>query len=292
MRSKKIQKMKTFHSKCPAKINLFLKVTGKRFDGFHELESLFAFSDLADDLLVKKSDKFELEIAGEFAAAIDPKNNLFTKILDFFADEFCVSKNLHIKIVKNIPVGAGLGGGSSDAAYFLHALNDIFSLNLSVGELQKISLNFGSDIAFLLGNQAAIVKGRGEKIENFSAFAPLSALLINPKIAVSTAEIFAKFNQEFSPQTTTQNLLQRDVFDLLKNFSNDLQEPAIASLPAISEILKNLENCGAKIAKMSGSGASCFAIFESEKDLDLAESFFENKFPSFFVKKVKILSNV
>lgn len=295
--------MQTFHSKCPAKINLFLKLTGKRADGFHELESLFAFLDLADELCVTELPLLghpelvsgslpQLKITGEFAAAIDQKNNLFTKILDFFVTEFGVSKNLEIKIVKNIPVGAGLGGGSSDAAYFLHALNKIFSLNLSVSELQKISLNFGSDIYFLLGNQAAIVKGRGEIIENFSDFAPISALLINPKITVSTAEIFTKFNGKFLSKIATQDLLRKDVFDLLENFSNDLQDPAIGVLPTISEILKNLKNCGAKIAKMSGSGASCFGIFFSEKELDLTEKFFLKNFPNFFTKKVKILPNV
>ena len=94
--------MQTFHSKCPAKINLFLKLTGKRSDGYHELESLFAFLDLADELIIEKSDEFKLEIAGEFTELIDQKNNLFTKILDFFAAEFGISKKLHIKIIKNI----------------------------------------------------------------------------------------------------------------------------------------------------------------------------------------------
>ncbi len=174
----------------------------------------------------------------------------------------------------------------------MRALNEIFALNLSEKELQKISLNFGSDIAFLLQSHAAIVKGRGEIIEKFSDFAPISALLINPKIAVSTKEIFAKFDGVFSPKIATKDLLQQGVFDLLKIFPNDLQSPAITALPLIAEILNNLKNCGARIAKMSGSGASCFAIFESEKDLNLAEEFFVKNFPNFFTKKVKILANV
>ncbi len=278
--------------KCPAKINLFLKITGKGADGYHELESLFAFLNLADELIVEKSDAFKLEITGEFAESIDQKNNLFTRILDFFVAEFGISKKLHIKIIKNIPVGAGLGGGSSDAAYFLRALNEIFALNLSKETLQKISLNFGSDIAFLLGNQAAIVKGRGEIIEEFTKFAAIPALLINPRIAFSTKEIFGKFNGNFSPKIATAELLKKDVFDLLKNLPNDMQIPAISTLPAIAEILNNLENCSARIAKMSGSGASCFGIFASEEKLNLAAEFFTKNFPNFFVKKTTILSNV
>ena len=280
-----------FKSSCPAKINLFLKLTGKRSDGYHELESLFAFLDLADDLEVKKSDEFKLEITGEFAAEIDLKNNLFTKILDFFVTQFQISKNLHIKITKNIPVGAGLGGGSSDAAYFLHALNEIFTLNLSILELQKISLNFGSDIAFLLQNQAAIVKGRGELITPFPDFSTIPALLINPKISVSTKEIFAKFNENFSPEILTPELVKADISELL-HFPNDMEKPAISSLPLIAEILDNLNRQNAQIAKMSGSGASCFGIFENENSLDLATNFFTQNFPNFFVKKVKILSHV
>ncbi len=277
--------------KTPAKINLFLKIVGKRFDGFHEIESLFAFLDLHDELTVKKSNNFKLEITGEFADLIDEKENLFTKILDFFAIKFSISKNLHIKIIKNIPVGAGLGGGSSNAAFFMQALNQIFALNLSKIELQKISLNFGSDIAFFFENHASIVKGRGEIIENFNEFAPISALLINPKIAISTHDIFKKFRGEFSSKISTKKLLEKNVFYLLKNFSNDLEKPAIEKLEAILEIIKNLKKNGAKIAKMTGSGATCFGIFDNEQDLNLAKTSFNKNFPSFFVKKVSILSN-
>jgi 4-diphosphocytidyl-2-C-methyl-D-erythritol kinase len=282
--------MQIFHEFCPAKINLFLKITGKRDDGYHELESLFAFLDLADELQVKKSEQFKLEISGEFAEFIDLKNNLFTEILDFFASEFFVTKNLHIKIIKNIPVAAGLGGGSSNAAFFIKALNQIFSLNLSKKNLQKIALKFGSDIPFFFEEQASLVKGRGEVIENLSQqFEPIPALLINPKIALSTAEVFSKFDGIFSEKKFSDNIIKENVFELIKNFSNDLEKPAISRLPVISEIINQLKNCGAEIAKMSGSGASCFGIFGDEKRLELALEFFNKNFPNFFVKKVSIL---
>ena len=282
--------MKNFHSKCPAKINLFLKLTGKYSGGFHELESLFAFLDLTDELSVEKNTEFNLKISGEFASKLDKKNNLFTKILDYFATEFGISKNLNINITKNIPVSAGLGGGSSNAASFIHALNQIFALGLSLNELQKISLQFGSDIAFLLQNNAAIIRGRGEIIENFPDFAPIPILLINPKIEVSTKEIFTKFDGNFSAKTSNENLLKTDVFNLLKNMPNDLQKPAIAALPLISEIIENLKNCGAEISKMSGSGASCFGVFSDSTQLNLAEEFFQKNHPNFFIKKTNIYS--
>jgi 4-diphosphocytidyl-2-C-methyl-D-erythritol kinase len=335
--------MNFFSARCPAKINLFLKLTGRRDDGYHELESLFAFLDLADELTVTKKsvilesqsdsrisgvlnskeklkrsstlcvkddESATIEVTGEFASFLDPQKNLFTEILDFFAAEFGITKNLHIKIKKNIPVGAGLGGGSSDAAFFMKGLNEIFSLNLSKEELQKISLKFGSDIAFFFEDHASLVKGRGEIIENFPDFKPITALLVNPRISLPTKEVFQKFDVMLSPAcpepvegskhdsspcpklcfdpSTGSGQAELSITSMLKNFPNDLTKPAIAILPLISEILAELKNSGAKIAKMSGSGASCFGIFSDEKKLDEAAK----KFPKFFVKKVKILSHV
>jgi 4-diphosphocytidyl-2-C-methyl-D-erythritol kinase len=277
--------------KSPAKINLFLKLLEKKSDGFHELESLFAFLDLTDDLEVKKSDKFKLEISGEFAEFLDPKKNLFTKILDFFVSEFHIDKNLHIKIQKNIPVAAGLGGGSSNAACFMKILNEIFSLNLSKIELQKISLNFGSDIAFFFENHTSIIRGRGEKIKNFLSFNPILTLLINPKIELSTKEIYEKFDGKFSTEISNEKIEKTAIFDLIKNLPNDLEKPAIATLPLISEILSELRNFGADFAKMSGSGATCFGTFSDEETLESARKNLAEKFPKFFVKKAKILCN-
>jgi len=277
--------------KSYAKINLFLKLTGKRPDGYHELESLFAFLDLADSLEVNLNEKFDFIIDGEFAGEVSVEQNIITKILDFFVDNFQVSRNLKIHLTKNIPVGAGLGGGSSNGAYFMKALNNIFSLGLTKEELQKISLKFGSDTAFFFEDRASIVKGRGDLIENYNNFDEISALLINPKINLSTKEVFAKFDDHFSEKTSTQNLLEKDVFDLINNFSNDLTNPAIAILSAIENILSQLKNQQAKIAKMSGSGASCFAIFDDQNQLNLAEQNLRKLFPKYFIKQVKILSS-
>ena len=276
--------------KSYAKINLFLKLTGKRADGFHELESLFAFLDLADALEVISSDKFDFIIDGEFATELDPQQNIITKILDFFVDNFKISHNLKIHLTKNIPVGAGLGGGSSNAAYFMKALNNIFSLKLTKEELQKISLKFGSDIAFFFEDKASIVRGRGDIIENYNNFNEISALLINPKINLSTKEVFAKFDNHFSTKILAQELQKKEVFDLINNFSNDLTKPAITILPAIADILNQLKNQQAKIAKMSGSGASCFAIFADQNQLNLAEQNLSKLFPNYFIRQVKILS--
>jgi len=276
--------------KSYAKINLFLKLTGKRPNGYHELESLFAFLDIYDLLEVLESDNFSFEIDGEFSEGLNAKQNIITKILDFFVTEFKISHNLKIHLTKNIPVGAGLGGGSSNGAYFMKALNEIFSLSLSKQDLQKISLQFGSDIPFFFEDQASIVAGCGELIEPYPSFNEISALLINPKIHLSTPEVFAKFSANFSTKNTMEILQKKDVFNLLENFPNDLTKPAISILSDIENILKQLKNQKAKIAKMSGSGATCFGIFNDQNQLNLAKENLVKIFPNYFIKQVKILS--
>ncbi|MFM2200076.1 MAG: hypothetical protein RL769_129 [Pseudomonadota bacterium] len=149
---------------CPAKINLFLKIINQRSDGFHNLLSVITKINLYDYLSVEKSDHFSLEIFGQFKNLINPKDNLFTTILNYFQEQYHISNNIKIILEKNIPVGAGLGGGSSDACSFMKILNEIFNLNLTKSELQKISLNFGSDIAFFFRRNHS---NRNEQRRNF-----------------------------------------------------------------------------------------------------------------------------
>ena len=282
------------HYNCLAKINLFLKIISKRSDGYHEIESLFAFLDLYDELYVAKADGYHMEIKGEFAAAVDVKNNLLTKILDFFVSNFSVDKNLTITLVKNIPVGGGLGGGSSDAAFFIQALNKIFQLNLSKLDMRQISLKFGSDIAFFFENHAAIVRGRGEIITPLkSAFKPLYTLLVNPKIEISSQKIYNNFAANYSAKLSDAEIVNSDVVALIKNLSNDLTVYAAKQLLLIDQILSAIiaqNNCLA--AKMTGSGSTCFGIFCDEASLDEAQSRLTKIFPDFFVRKSQILYQI
>lgn len=282
-----------FHAHCPAKINLCLKLLSKRPDGYHALESLFALLDIADELTVDCSQSaLQLDISGPYAAYIDPKNNLLTQILDYFHTHFQISKNLHVSLTKNIPVGAGLGGGSSNAAFFMTALNTLFSLNLSKERLQEISLHFGSDIAFFFEGKACIVKGRGEVIEPFPAFQPIAALLVNPNIHLSTKDIFARFDGNFSAEIATSTLLQKDVLELVRELPNDTEKTAIANAPIIGDMLQDMLNQHADIAKMSGTGSTCFAIFKDEDALEMAARNLRQKYPDFLIRKTKIMSHV
>lgn len=146
-------------------------------------------------------------------------------------------------------------------------------------------------LLFFFEDTASIIKGRGEIIENFYKFYPIRILLINPKINLSTAEVFQKLNGRFSQETPTADLQKKSVFNLIKNLPNDLTKPAIAIAPLIEEILNELKNEGAEISKMSGSGSTCFGIFDEEEKLNSAEENLRKKFPDFFITKTKVRSH-
>lgn len=281
--------------KCPAKLNLFLKLVGKRADGYHDLESLFAFLDIYDVLDVKPLNgnhaQIEVKADGEFAKFIDVHDNLFVKIWQFFCEKFAISNNICVKITKNIPVGAGLGGGSSDAAFFMMQLNTLFQLGLTKEQLQELSLNFGSDIAFFFENKACIVKGRGEKMEHFAHFADIDILLVNPGVFLSTKAVFDKFDGNFSSSISNEKIHQYHILDCIKNFKNDLTNAAIEISPIIGDLLTAMKNNQATIAKMSGSGSTCFAIFDNPQQLQAAHDKLSQQFPDFWIKKTKIVAH-
>jgi 4-diphosphocytidyl-2-C-methyl-D-erythritol kinase len=276
---------------CPAKINLFLKIINKRADGFHELKTLMCKIDLFDKLIVEKSDKFDLKIDGEFANYLDKNNNLFFKIFEYFQKNFLIDSDLKISITKNIPVGAGLGGGSSDYASFIKILNELFLLNLSKSAMQNIAAKFGSDMPFFFEKNLVLAEGRGEITRNFPVaegeLDKFFILLINPKIHLATKEIFQLFAKNFSSKI---NKIDDNNFEnLIAENANDLENAAIIKAPIIAEIIKNLQKFSPICAKMSGSGSSCFAIFKDAKLTQDCQKYFLEKYPNFFVKICKFV---
>ena len=299
-----------FLKKSPAKINLFLKVKDLRADGYYNLESLMAFLDIYDEISVEKSQKFSLEITGEFAKFIDIDNNLFLTILNYFQQSFAISNNLKIKLIKNIPVGAGLGGGSSNACYFMILLNEIFNLNLTKKQLQKISFNFGCDIAFFFEDCAQIVGGKGDELFDYNNFTTLDSLIIYPQINLSTKQVFMEFsknkntnfqNNQFEKIPENKNFLTTNYsIPDLKNLSitqilqlpNDLEKPAISIAGVIYEIIENVKNFNPQFVKMSGSGSTIFAIFNDLSLLENANQNLQKIYPDFYIKTVKILQSL
>jgi 4-diphosphocytidyl-2-C-methyl-D-erythritol kinase len=255
-----------------AKVNLWLNVVGRRPDGYHLLDSLVAFVDLADTLDVRPSDRLSLELAGPQAAglAADP-DNLVLKAARLLADRAGVAPRVTIRLGKHIPVAAGLGGGSADAAAALRALTELWRVALPEEELFDLAASLGADVPMCLAGRTALVSGIGERLQPAPALPPAAILLVNPGAPLPTRDVFEARRGPFStavPVTQPWRNLPELVTALVRR-GNDLSDAAISLRPAIAEVLTFLHNSrGARYAAMSGSGATCFALYDS---LDAAQ---------------------
>ncbi len=273
-----------------AKINLYLRITGKRPDGYHVLDSLFAFCDLYDEVKIVESDESRVEISGPFAELVDPENNTVLDAINILRYTYGVRENVKVSLVKNIPVGAGLGGGSANAASILWALNDLWELNISQDELAKIGLKLGADVPVCLQKKSAYVSGIGEKIEDTSVPA-IDILLVNPNKILSTKHVFAQGMAGFSDVVSDKKSLnnQNELVSFLKNQKNDLEAAAISVVPEINEILQELGgSAGCLVSRMSGSGATCFAIFKNSDLLKKAKKSILKNRPNWWVKTTSL----
>jgi len=292
----------------PAKINLYLHVTGKREDGYHFLDTLIAFTDVYDEVDIKPADKFSLKISGEFSHLVEnDENNIVTRAAKLMAKECGNDVNVSINLVKNIPVGAGLGGGSGDAAATLILLNEIFKAGLSQEKLTEIGLKLGADVPIFINRHAAFVAGIGDKITNTVNLPELYAVLVYPHKPLSTKKVFTSlhssegvlesnvYNKDISnSQAWIMKQIQNDVtgkdwISFLKQNHNDLENPAIKLLPEIKDLiveLSELEGCA--FARMSGSGSTCFAIFESKQQAEISAVLLQKVHSGFWVRAVKI----
>jgi 4-diphosphocytidyl-2-C-methyl-D-erythritol kinase len=250
-----------------AKVNLWLKVVGRRGDGYHLLDSLIAFVDLADTLEVRPSDRLSFEVTGPRAADLaGESDNLVLKAARLLADRAGVAPHASIRLAKHIPVAAGLGGGSADAAATLRALSDLWRVALPEKELFDLAASLGADVPMCLAGRTALVSGIGEHLQPAPALPPASILLVNPGIALATREVFEARRGSFStPLPVLQPWRDLPAFvAALAERGNDLGGAAISLRPVISEVLAFLRHsAGARYAAMSGSGATCFALYDS-----------------------------
>jgi 4-diphosphocytidyl-2-C-methyl-D-erythritol kinase len=250
-----------------AKVNLWLNVVGRRADGYHLLDSLVAFSDLADTLEVQPSSDLSLVLDGPQAANLAGEtDNLVLKTARRLADRAGMAPHAALRLTKRIPVAAGLGGGSADAAAALLALVDLWRLTLPMEELFETAAALGADVPMCLAGRAALVSGVGERLGSAPALPPCAVLLVNPGSALPTSEVFAARRGAVAtarPVTQPWHNLA-DFVDALAQRGNDLAPAAIALRPAIAEVLAFLrQSDGARYAALSGSGATCFALYET-----------------------------
>lgn len=258
---------------APAKINLALHVTGKREDGYHLLDSAVMFaSDTGDTLKVSLADKTSLTVSGRFSKDLEPDSgNLVLNALSVLQERYPGQvQPCAITLRKELPVASGIGGGSADAAAALRAFVSLNGLTMDASELADIGLQLGADVPVCLAPTACRMRGIGEIIDDWEHAPSLHAVLVNPLIGVSTAGIFKRLG--LSPGTIEEAGLSHDfnaakskdaTLSWLAGCRNDLQSSACLLQPVISDVLqalRQLPDC--RISRMSGSGATCFGLFE------------------------------
>lgn len=256
-----------FTLKTPAKINWFLSVLRKREDGYHEISSLMQSVDLYDYLTFEQSEKIRIRTDAE----IPLEENLVYKTAIFMRERLSVKKGAVITLKKEIPISAGLGGGSSDAACTLEGLNRLWGLELSKDELAGFGGMLGSDIPFFLKGPFAAVEGRGEIVTTLNANTSNIILLVKPYLSVSTKWAYSEMGRLLPELTKKENniklfsqtLDRQDFKSIAVMMKNDLEIPVIREFKVIGELKDRMLAGGARASLMSGSGPTVFGVFDS-----------------------------
>jgi 4-diphosphocytidyl-2-C-methyl-D-erythritol kinase len=262
-----------------AKVNLSLRVVGRRADGYHDLESVVAFADCADQLTLEPGGELKLVTTGPLAAACgDTADNLVVKAARLLAEAVPNLKLGAFALDKVLPVAAGIGGGSADAAAALRLLARLNNLSLDDPRLQKVALATGADVPVCLFSRACDMTGVGEQLLPL-ALPSMPCVMVNPRVPVATKDVFQALglrNGELlvgatsvldAPAWPEEGESIADWVDVLETVANDLEAPALRIEPVIGEVLEALrDSAGVKLARMSGSGATCFAIYGAASD--------------------------
>ncbi len=259
---------------APAKINLDLCITGRRPDGYHELDSLVVFGPPADRLIFEPADRLILELAGPFAGALaDAPDNLVLQATRRLAGQAGRPAAARIELEKNLPVAAGLGGGSGDAAAALRGLNRLWRLGLGAGELEPLARGLGADVPVCLAGRPARMRGIGERLEEARGLPSLWLLLVNPGRALATGSVFGELGAlpEPVPEQGPPPCEPAALLGWLRARANHLEAPARRLEPAVDAVLAALAaQPGCELARMSGSGATCFGLFADRTGLEAA----------------------
>lgn len=265
---------------APAKINIHLRVLGKRPDGYHGLESIFQTVSLADRLVLHRSGP-DGECRIECPAFNLPEENTISRAIALFREKSGITDGIHVHLEKRIPAGAGLGGGSSDAAATLQALDRLFSAGLSDSDLHEAGCRIGSDVPFFLNGPAARVTGRGEVIEPFPSRTDVFGVLLWPGVHSDTAEAYRLLDDwvaahpdndlDMPPSADLPGLYSGPLASWIR-FGNSFTAPITARYPVIRDAQHDLYDAGAFFAEMSGSGSSVFGLFREKEEAKRAFS--------------------
>jgi 4-diphosphocytidyl-2-C-methyl-D-erythritol kinase len=278
-----------------AKVNLFLHVIGRDFNNYHLIQSAINFIDLSDNIFIEDSNQLEIKFLFNEKIKyqlIDKENNSIKNIIDEFSQKFNLKNNFRIHVEKNIPSGAGLGGGSSNAATVLKFLIQYHNIDISDQNLKNLALKVGCDTVAFLYNKPVFVEGIGERIfvcELDKTILKSHILIIYPQIFSSSGEVYKHFKENNYKFSDEINFNRNKIIDLnfLKRSKNDLEESASKLFPEIKELLIFLnEICYSKnvLIRMSGSGSTCFVLSEDKLLLEQIEKIVIKKYQKYFLK--------
>lgn len=258
--------------KAPAKINLGLDIAGKRIDGFHELSMVMISVDLNDYLTFTELEEDRVIVeSSSHKLPLNSKNDVY-KAAKMIKERYGIKRGIRIVLEKSIPICAGLGGGSSDAAATLRALNRLWKLNISKKDLIAIGFKIGSDVPYCLEGGCALVSGKGEIVDCLTNSFSLWVVLVKPNFGISTRTIFKEINTETITRVDIAALKKAIISDdyegMLNNMGNSLEDITIVKRPIINKIKDRMVKCGADIALMTGSGPTVFALCPTEKRAD------------------------
>lgn len=273
---------------APAKINLFLHVNDKRDDGYHNLQSAMFFIDVGDEVSIEPSERNALVVSGEYAAEL-PKaeDNLVMRALALLQQEFPQTLKWKVSLQKNLPVAAGIGGGSSDAATLIRAVVAENPTDYPPEKLRSLLLQLGSEMLVCYAAQPALVEGRGDIVSRWPQVPAWTILLVNPALPLATKDVFAAMQAEdFTPPQkfeVPQNAAEWKA--LAQATSNNMTRAAMRIVPEIGEVLEAIASqpeCF--LARMSGSGATCFGVFESVETAEKAKENLIRNHPKWWVR--------
>jgi len=265
------------------KINLLLDVTSKRDNGYHDIVTIMQSVKLSDRVTVEKTDDGVITLQTNFDDCVKPQDNIVYKALALMKEEFSLSCGFKASIEKNIPIAGGMGGGSTDAAAAIKAVNIICGLSQSTEDLMKIGLKLGADVPFCIYEKCALARGVGEELCSAQGLRDVKIVIVNPRISVSTKLIYELVDEKCDFKTIDEQL----ALDSLENMDLDNYKFALRNImqsvtgeicPEINGIIDDLKELGAIHSMMSGSGPTCFGIFKEEINEEKIKSHFKNYF--------------
>ncbi|QQR38123.1 4-(cytidine 5'-diphospho)-2-C-methyl-D-erythritol kinase [Devosia rhizoryzae] len=281
---------------APAKVNLALHVTRRREDGYHDLESLIVFANLGDELSAEEAETDSLTISGPFGRALGTgPNNLVLRATAAFRERWpdLAPGGLRMHLTKNLPVAAGIGGGSADAAAALRTMASLSAEPVPVQDLSDLAAKLGADVPACLLSRPLVARGVGEILSPLPEFPTLYITLINPMIAVSTPDVFRRLRAHDNyplPALPSPMTRPAQLGLWLGETRNDLQPPAVKLVPEIGVLIEELsETSGCMLARMSGSGATVFGLFGAEGPAHEAANEIRKLHPDYWVAAAPLL---